>query len=103
MSHHPAYTMSALCVVGGITGYSRTRSIPSLVAGISVGALYGVAGYIIKENRDYGHELAVGASTILAISSIPRAIKTRKPVPIALAITSLAAGAYYTKKVIDYA
>ncbi|CAO3649457.1 unnamed protein product [Cunninghamella echinulata] len=103
MSHHPAYTMAALTFAGGITGYARTRSIPSLVAGVGVGSLYGVAGYLIKENADYGHELAVGSSLILAGASLPRAIRTRKPVPAVLAVASLAAGGYYIKKVIDYA
>ena len=26
--------MGTLCIVGGVTGYARTRSIPSIVAGI---------------------------------------------------------------------
>ncbi|KAL1922266.1 uncharacterized protein VTP21DRAFT_9805 [Calcarisporiella thermophila] len=102
MSHHPSYTMAGLCAVGGIVGYARTKSVPSLVAGVGVGLIYGVAGYIIQQNRDYGHETAIAASAILAGSSIPRAIKTRKPVPIMLGTASLLAGAYYTKKVIEY-
>ncbi|KAI8333159.1 transmembrane proteins 14C-domain-containing protein [Chlamydoabsidia padenii] len=103
MSHHTAYSMSALCVTGGIAGFARTRSLPSLVAGVGLGGLYGAAGYLIQENANYGHELAVGTSVLLTGAMLPRAIKTRKPLPIVLAITSLAAGAYYTKKVIDYA
>ncbi|CAO3594931.1 unnamed protein product [Absidia cylindrospora] len=102
MSHHPAYAMSALCFVGGIKGFARTRSLPSLIAGVGLGSLYGAAGYICQENVN-GYKLAVGSSVVLAGAMIPRAIKTKKPVPIALALTSLAAGAYYTKKVIDYA
>ncbi|KAI8063899.1 transmembrane proteins 14C-domain-containing protein [Gongronella butleri] len=103
MSHHPAFTMSGLCIAGGIAGFARTRSVPSLVAGVGVGALYGVAGVLIKDNADYGHETAVGASLLLAGASIPRAIRTRKPIPGLLAVASVTAGAYYVKKVIDYA
>lgn len=86
----------------GIAGFVRTRSVPSLVAGLGVGALYGAAGYMIQENKNYGHETAVAASTLLAGSMIPRAIKTRKPMPIVLSVISLAAGGYYVKKVIEY-
>ena len=74
-----------------------------MIAGLGVGALYGASGYLIQQNRDYGHETAVAASILLGGSMIPRAIKTRKPVPIALSVLSLAAGSYYIKKVIDYA
>jgi uncharacterized membrane protein (UPF0136 family) len=91
-----------LRVNSGIAGFARTRSVPSLVAGLGVGALYGAAGYLIQQNKDYGHETAVAASTILAGSMIPRAIKTRKPMPIVLSVISLAAGGYYVKKVIEY-
>ncbi|KAL9544177.1 hypothetical protein MBANPS3_007755 [Mucor bainieri] len=102
MSHHPSYTLAGLCAVGGVAGFAKTRSIPSLVAGLGVGALYGAAGYLIQQNRDYGHETAVAASTLLGGAMIPRALKTRKPVPIALSVISLAAGGYYVKKVIEY-
>ncbi|CAO3661545.1 hypothetical protein G6F70_004484 [Rhizopus microsporus] len=102
MSHHPSYTMAGLCAAGGIAGFVRTRSVPSLAAGLGVGALYGAAGYLIQQNRDYGHETAVAASVILGGAMIPRAIKTRKPVPVALSVISLAAGTYYVKKVIEY-
>lgn len=88
----------------GIAGFAKTRSVPSLVAGVAVGSLYGVAGYLIKENKDYGHETAVAASAVLAGGMIPRAIKSgfKKPVPAAMSVLSLTAGAYYIKKVIDY-
>ncbi|KAI8058901.1 transmembrane proteins 14C-domain-containing protein [Thamnidium elegans] len=103
MSHHPTYTLAGLCAVGGVVGFAKTRSMPSLIAGLGVGALYGAAGYLIQQNKDYGHETAVAATTLLGGAMIPRAIKTRKPVPIALSVISLAAGTYYVKKVIDYA
>ena len=60
--------------VGGTAGYLRTRSTPSLIAGLVLGASYGysgrlfstiilqlimtnnAAGYLIKENKDYRSE-----------------------------------------------
>lgn len=35
----PAYVLAALTAGGGITGYIRTGSLPSVIAGTAVGAL----------------------------------------------------------------
>ncbi len=35
----PAFILGALTAGGGITGYIRTGSVPSIVAGVTVGAL----------------------------------------------------------------
>lgn len=61
-------------------------------------------GYLIKENKDYGTELALGNSVVLLGSAIPRIIKTggRAPVPIALGATGLLAAYYYQKKVREF-
>ena len=109
--------------VGGTAGYLRTRSTPSLVAGLVLGASYGYSGkpiflssysarrivlillgYLIKENKDYGTELALGNSVVLLGSAIPRIIKTggRAPVPIALGAMGLLASYYYQKKVREF-
>jgi hypothetical protein len=63
-----------------------------------------VPGYLIKENKDYGTELALGNSVVLLGSAIPRIIKTggRAPVPIALGATGLLATYYYQKKVREF-
>ncbi|KAI0035329.1 transmembrane proteins 14C-domain-containing protein, partial [Vararia minispora EC-137] len=92
-SAYPALVMGALCMFGGVTGYIRRQSIPSLVAGISVGALYLYAGNSIRKNTAGGLETALGASAILFLSSAPRAFKA--PVPAMLTVTSLASGGYY--------
>ncbi|KAK2740348.1 hypothetical protein FQN55_008929 [Onygenales sp. PD_40] len=81
-----AAALSALTSLGGIIGYARTGSIPSIAAGLSVGALYALSYYRQQGHQPYGEELALLASTVLAGSSIPRAIKTRKPVPMGLAV-----------------
>jgi len=112
---------------GGTAGYIRTRSVPSLVAGVGLGACYGYAGmsllffpfphqhehfktdplltrllsgYLLKNNKDYGAELALGSSVFLTASAIPRVIKTsaRAPVPLGLLATGSLATYYYQKK-----
>lgn len=92
--------MAGLCTAGGLIGFARTKSVPSLVAGLGVGALYGLAGRQIEEGGDNGYEMAAAASVLLLGASAPRFKKG--PVPKALTATSLLAGTYYTKKVIDF-
>ena len=65
---------------------SRTGSVPSIVAGITVGALYVWGGLRIRAAQAYGVEIALLASVILAGSSFPRAIKSNKPLPIGLSV-----------------
>lgn len=76
--------LALLTSLGGITGYVRTGSVPSVAAGITVGALYGLGGFRIQKRQPYGVELALLASIVLAGSSVPRAIRSGKPLPIGL-------------------
>lgn len=64
----------------------RTGSVPSIAAGCTVGALYALGGYRVQQRQAYGVELALLASVVLAGSSIPRAIKSQKPLPIGLSV-----------------
>ncbi|KAK6370198.1 hypothetical protein LTR64_005438 [Lithohypha guttulata] len=119
MAQHPSFTLAGL---RGTAGYLRTRSAPSLIAGLGLGASYAYAGtparsnychisdivfksgYLIKENRDYGTELALGNSVVLFGSAVPRIIKTggRAPVPLALGATGALATWYYQKKMREF-
>lgn len=99
---HPAFTLAALCSIGGIGGYVRRGSVPSLAAGITIGGLYAYSGKLLRENADYGIELASAASALLTLGSLPRAIRLRKPVPVALSLAGLSALAYYGKKYKDF-
>ncbi|KAF2253483.1 putative UPF0136 membrane protein, partial [Trematosphaeria pertusa] len=78
--------LGALTAGGGITGYVRTGSIPSVAAGVTVGTLYILGGLRIRNRSPYGVELGLLASIILAGSSIPRALKTQKPLPMGLSL-----------------
>lgn len=71
--------------------------MPSLIAGVGVGALYALAATRIKDGGDLGYEIATGASALLLASSAPRFRKG--PVPMALTATSAVALAYYGKTV----
>ncbi|KAJ6102116.1 hypothetical protein N7486_004543 [Penicillium sp. IBT 16267x] len=82
-----ALTLSLLTSLGGAIGYARTGSIPSIAAGLSVGAIYALSYYQLREGQAYGEELGLLASAVLGGSSIPRAIKTGgKAVPVGLSL-----------------
>ncbi|KAG5983713.1 hypothetical protein E4U55_007394 [Claviceps digitariae] len=83
-----SYVLAALTAGGGIMGYVKTGSMPSVIAGTAVGALYGLGGYRIQNRQPYGVELSLLASLVLAGSSFPRAIRLRKPVPVLLSVLS---------------
>ncbi|GJC92059.1 transmembrane protein 14C [Colletotrichum higginsianum IMI 349063] len=85
----PSFVLGALTAGGGIAGYARTGSLPSIIAGVSVGLLYGLGGYRIQNRESFGVELSLLASAVLGGSSIPRAIRLRKPVPILLSVLSV--------------
>ena len=50
---------------------------------------YMVGGYRIQNKQTYGVELALLASIILAGSSIPRALRSQKPLPTGLSLLAL--------------
>ncbi|KAL1890363.1 hypothetical protein Cpir12675_005439 [Ceratocystis pirilliformis] len=81
-----SYVLSVLTAAGGIAGYARTKSIPSIAAGCTVGALYGFGAYRQQHNAPGGVELSLIASVVLGGASIPRALRLRKPVPMMLSV-----------------
>jgi len=89
--------MGVACIGGGITGYLKTGSKPSLIAGVAVGALYLWSGAVAMNGDTRGYYGAAGASAILFLSSLPRVAKG--PVPLALTVLSAASGAYYFQTV----
>ncbi|KAF7551680.1 hypothetical protein G7Z17_g4848 [Cylindrodendrum hubeiense] len=82
------YVLGALTAGGGTMGYVKSGSLPSIIAGCSVGFLYTIGAYRIQNRQSYGVELCLLASIVLAGSAFPRAIRLRKPVPIALSVLS---------------
>lgn len=52
-SSHAAFTMAGLVAAGGVTGYAKTRSVPSLVAGLGIASLYAAGGYQINVSHSW--------------------------------------------------
>jgi uncharacterized membrane protein (UPF0136 family) len=50
---------------------------------------YLIGGYRIQTKQSFGVELALLASLVLAGSSIPRALKSQKPLPTGLSLLAL--------------
>jgi uncharacterized membrane protein (UPF0136 family) len=57
-------------------------------------------GYLLKENKDWGSELALGNSIVLLGAAVMRIVKTRgkAPVPLGLGLVGSLATFYYQKK-----
>ena len=77
-----------LTSLGGVIGFAKTGSVPSIAAGLSVGAIYLASWYRLQGSQSYGSELGLLASVVLGGSSVPRAIKTKKMVPIGLSVVA---------------
>ena len=50
---------------------------------------YALSGLRQRNNQPYGVELALLASLVLAGSSIPRALRTGKPLPVGLSVVAV--------------
>ena len=73
---------AALLIVGGVMGFVKARSRPSLIAGVVSGILALVAAWISGTyNEDGGYSLALLLAIVLFVFFGYRAVKTRKFMP----------------------
>ena len=71
----------ALTIVGGIIGYVKAGSLPSIIAGAITGVLLLVAGFLLPEHRAAGIATAFVVSFVLAAQFVPKFIRTGKMMP----------------------
>jgi len=74
----------ALTIIGGVIGYVKAHSVPSIVAGAITGILLLVAGWILPNNRMVGLVLAFVVSLVLAAQFVPKFFRTGKVMPAGL-------------------
>jgi uncharacterized membrane protein (UPF0136 family) len=74
----------ALTIVGGVIGYVKAQSVPSIVAGAITGVLLLLAGYLLPQNRTAALVTALIVSVLLAAQFVPKFIRTGKVMPAGL-------------------
>lgn len=60
-----AFLYAALVLGGGIMGYAKAKSSPSLISGIVSAVLLGIAGWAMSRNQVWGLQLALILTALL--------------------------------------
>ncbi|KAL0485518.1 1 TM domain-containing transmembrane protein [Acrasis kona] len=83
MADHLSNTMAALCAAGGIAGYVKAKSVPSLIGGLGLGLIYAYSSYTLTKEYDVRNCYFTGtvASGILLATGSSRLFKTGKLMP----------------------
>jgi uncharacterized membrane protein (UPF0136 family) len=71
----------ALTIVGGVIGYVKAGSAPSIIAGAITGVLLLAAGFLLPEHRAAGLAIAFITSLLLAAQFVPKFMRTGKAMP----------------------
>ena len=74
----------ALTIIGGVIGYVKAQSVPSIIAGAITGILLLIAGWILPNNRMVGLVMAFVVSLLLAAQFVPKFFRTWKVMPAGL-------------------
>ncbi|MEL6224888.1 MAG: TMEM14 family protein [Cyanobacteria bacterium J06627_8] len=87
-----AIAYGILSAVGGIFGYMKAKSLPSLISGVISGVLLIVAGMVSNMGMAWGIPLALVITAALVIVFIYRLVKTKRFMPAGLmTVTGVAA------------
>src|SRR5438552_10937424 len=70
-----------LTIAGGVIGYVKAASVPSIVAGSITGVLLLVAALLLPEHRAVGLATAFIVSLLLAAQFVPKFVRTGRGMP----------------------
>jgi uncharacterized membrane protein (UPF0136 family) len=73
-----------LTIAGGIIGYVKAGSVPSIIAGSITGILLLVAAFLLPEHRAVGLATALIISLLLAGQFVPKFLRTGRAMPAGL-------------------
>src|SRR5438105_3336867 len=71
----------ALTIIGGIIGYVKAGSLPSIIAGSITGVLLLIAGSLLPEHRAASLATAFIVSLLLAAQFVPKFLRTGRVMP----------------------
>mmetsp|Transcript_10726 Transcript_10726/g.27304 ORF Transcript_10726/g.27304 Transcript_10726/m.27304 type:complete len:109 (+) Transcript_10726:103-429(+) len=104
-SSHASFTFGGILAAGGLAGYVRARSMPSLIGGLAGASAMVGSGLLIQSGSDLeGHGLGATTSALLAGGLGYRAMLKKKwlsPMGVVAAVATLSM-AYHCKKVNDW-
>jgi uncharacterized membrane protein (UPF0136 family) len=101
MADHLSFTLAGLLAAGGVMGYVKAKSVPSLLGGLGLALAYGYSGYTIREefNLKNGYSIGATASSVLTGIGVSRLQKTKKFMPAGLmSVLGILATGYYGYK-----
>ena len=70
-----------LTIAGGIVGFVKAGSAPSIIAGSITGILLIVAGLLLPEHAAWGIGLGLVVSLVLAAQFVPKFVRTGRFMP----------------------
>mmetsp|Transcript_73193 Transcript_73193/g.174434 ORF Transcript_73193/g.174434 Transcript_73193/m.174434 type:complete len:122 (+) Transcript_73193:87-452(+) len=78
---HLNFTLGGLLSIGGVVGYLKAGSIPSLVGGLGCGSLMVASGVLVEKDCQKAFLLGSVTSGVLTAAMLPRFIRTKKMMP----------------------
>src|SRR5205823_12983229 len=70
-----------LTIAGGVVGYVKAGSLPSIIAGSITGVLLLVAAFLLPEHHAVGLATAFIVSLLLAAQFVPKFVRTGRVMP----------------------